>query len=429
MIHHVVSLAGFVIFAGVAWLLSSNRRRIAWKTIAWGVALQLIIGLIIFRLPVSQRVLLWLNDAVLALLNASKSGSSFLFGPLAASPGETGSVGFILVFQVLPVVIFFAAFTAMLYHLRVLQIFVRVFARLFHRTMKISGAESLSSAANIFVGVESALVVRPYLEKMTRSELLLILTTGMATVASSVLGVYVAFLTGVFPQIAGHLISASILSIPACVVVSKLLIPETGTPETLAAVPPEDESTRSKNLISAIIEGAMDGLRLAAGICALLLAILGIVALIDKILGVSSSWFGMSEPLSIVRLLTWIFYPFAFLLGLQTTDVPMAARLLGERVILTEVFSYNHLAQLIAGGEITDPRTVIILSYALCGFAHVAAMAIFVGGTAALAPSRRDDLASLGPRALLAATLATLMTGCIAGMLSSGGGVLLIRPN
>jgi CNT family concentrative nucleoside transporter len=328
---------------------------------------------------------------------------------------------------VLPVVIFFAAFTAMLYHLRVLQVFVRLFARLFHRTMGISGAESLSSAANIFVGIESALVVRPYLERMTRSELLLILTTGMATVASSVLGVYVAFLAGVFPQIAGHLISASILAIPACVVVSKLLIPETETPETLAAVPPEDESERSGNLIGAIIRGAMDGLKLAAGISALIIAILGIVALLDKLLGVASSWFGMSEPLSIVRVLAWVFYPFAFLLGIQSSDVPLAARLLGERVILTEVFSYNHLSQLISGGQLTDPRTVVILSYALCGFAHVAAMAIFVGGTAALAPSRRDDLASLGLRALLAATLATLMTGCIAGIFSSSEGVLLLK--
>src|SRR5262245_28973737 len=428
MIHHATSVAGLVIFAGLAWLLSNNRRRIAWRTIVWGVSLQLLIGLVIFRLTVSQRILLWLNNAVLVLLNASKSGSVFLFGPLAASPGESGSVGFILVFQVLPVVIFFAAFTAMLYHMRVLQVFVRLFARLFHRTMKISGAESLSSAANIFVGIESALVVRPYLERMTRSELLLILTTGMATVASSVLGVYVAFLAGVFPQIAGHLISASILAIPACVVVSKLLIPETATPETLAAVPPEDESTRSKTLIGAIIEGAMDGLKLAAGISALIIAILGIVALFDKILGVASSWLGMSEPLSIVRILSWLFYPLAFLLGLQTTDVPIAARLLGERVILTEVFSYNHLSQLISSGQITDPRTVVIMSYALCGFAHVAAMAIFVGGTAALAPSRRDDLASLGLRALLAATLATLMTGCVAGVFSGGEGVLLVVP-
>src|ERR1044071_5140114 len=429
MIHHAVSLAGFVIFAGVAWLLSSNRRRIAWKTIGWGVALQFLIGLIIFRLPVSHRILLWLNDAVLVLLNASKSGSSFLLGPLAASPGESGSVGFILVFQVLPVVIFFAAFTAMLYHLRVLQIFVRLFARLFHRTMRISGAESLSSAANIFVGIESALVVRPYLERMTRSELLLILTTGMGTVASSTLGVYVAFLTGVFPQIAGHLISASILAIPACVVVSKLLVPETETPETLAAVPAEDESTRSKSLIGAIIEGAMDGLRLAAGISALIIAILGIVALIDKLLGVASSWFGMSEPLSLVRILGWVFYPLAYLLGLQSSDVPIAARLLGERVILTEVFSYNHLSQLISSGQLTDPRTVVILSYALCGFAHIAAMAIFVGGPPPPAPPRRDGLARLGLRALLAATLATLMTGCVAGIFSGSESILLIRPS
>jgi concentrative nucleoside transporter, CNT family len=428
MILHAVSLVGFLTFAGIAWLLSSDRRKVAWKTIAWGVGLQLLIGLTIFRLPVSHRILLWLNDAVLVLLNASKSGSVFLFGPLAASPGESGSIGFILVFQVLPVVIFFAAFTSLLYHLRVLQIFVRLFAKLFHRTMKISGAESLSSAANIFVGIESAVVVRPYLEKMTRSELLLILTTGMATVASSTLGVYVAFLTGVFPQIAGHLISASVLAIPASVVVTKLLIPETETPETLAAVPPEDESGRSKNLISAIIQGAMDGLRLAAGISALLIAVLGLVALVDKILGVGSSWLGMSEPLSLVRILGWLFYPFAFLLGVQTGDVPIVARLLGERVILTEVFSYNHLAQLISSGQLTDPRTVVILSYALCGFAHVAAMAIFVGGTAALAPSRRDDLASLGLRTLLAATLATLMTGCVAGIFSGGAGSLLVRP-
>ena len=424
--HHLVSLAGFIIFVAICWLLSINRRGVAWRTIAWGVALQFLLGLIIFRLPVSHRILIWLNDAVLALLSASKSGSVFLFGPLAAGPGEPGSVGFILLFQVLPVVIFFSAVTSMLYYLRILQIFVRLFAKLFHRTMRISGAESLCGAANIFVGIESALVIRPYLPKMTRSELLLVLTTGLATVASSSLGVYVAFMTGVFPQIAGHLLSASIVAIPACVVVAKLLLPETQIPETLAEVPPDDESTRSKNLISSIVEGAMEGLKLAAGISALLIAVLGLVALIDKVLGSLSSWLGMAEPLSLIRMLSWLFYPFAFLLGVQRSDVPIAARLLGERVILTEVVSYNHLAQSISSGQITDPRTVVILSYALCGFAHVAAVAIFVGGTAVLAPSRRDDLASLGLRALLAATLATLMTGCVAGIFSSGEGVMLL---
>ena len=427
MIHHFVSAAGFLVFPGIAWLLSTDRRKVSWKTITWGVALQLVIGLLIFRLPGTHRIFLWLNDGVLGLLNASKSGTSFLFGPLAASPGEPGSVGFILIFQVLPVAIFFAAFTAALYHLRVLQILVRVFAKLFHRTMSISGAESLCGAANIFVGVESALVIRPYLEKMTRSELLVVLSTGMATVASSTLGIYVAFLSGVFPQIAGHLLSASVLAIPASVVIAKLLVPETGTPETLLGVPPDDDSTRSGNLMSAIIGGAMDGLKLAAGISALLIAILGLVALGDKLLGLGSSWVGMGEPLSMVRILSWIFYPVSFLLGLTPEDIPVAARLLGERVILTEVVSYGDLAQLIANGQVKDPRSVVILSYALCGFAHVASVAIFVGGTAALVPSRRDDLASLGWRALVAATLATLMTGCVAGMFSSGEGVALLR--
>src|SRR5713226_3452608 len=425
MRYHFISAAGFLVFAGIAWLFSDNRRNVAWKTMAWGMSLQLIIGLLIFRFPLLHRAFLWLNDGVLALLNASKSGIVFLFGPLAASPGEPGSIGFILLFQVLPVAVFFAAFTSVLYYLRVLQLFVKLFAKLFHRTMAISGAESLCGAANIFVGVESALVIRPYLDKMTRSELLVVLTTGMATVASSTLGVYVAFLSGVFPQIAGHLLAASVVAIPASIVVSKLIVPETQTPETLSGVPPEDESSRPRNLMSAIIEGAMDGLKLAAGISALLIAILGLVALGDKLLGAGSSWFGMTEPLSLVRILTWIFFPFAFLLGLRPEDIPVAARLLGERSILTEVFSYGDLAQSVASGQVKDPRTVVILSYALCGFAHVASVAIFVGGTAALVPSRRDDLASLGWRALLAATLATLMTGCVAGIFSTGEGVML----
>jgi len=427
MIYHLVSAAGFLTFIGIAWLLSSDRKKIAWKTIIWGTALQLVIGLLIFRVPISRRPFLWLNDGVLALLNASKAGTVFLFGPLAASPGESGSVGFILLFQVLPVAIFFAAFTALLYHLRVLQWFVRIFAKIFHRAMAISGAESLCGAANIFVGVESALVIRPYLNNMTRSELLTVLTTGMATVASSTLGIYVAFLTDVFPQIAGHLLSASVLAIPAAIVACKLLVPETGNPETASGVPAEDESARAGNFMSAIIEGSMDGLKLAAGISALLIAILGLVALGDKILGSGSSWLGMAEPLSLVKILSWVFRPLAYLLGVQVNDIPNAARLLGERVILTEVVSYNDLAGLISSGQVSDGRTVVILSYALCGFAHVASVAIFVGGTAALAPKRRDDLAALGWRAFVAATLATLMTGCIAGIFSNGEGVLLLR--
>lgn len=425
MHNHLISLAGFFVLAGLAWLLSANRRRVNWQTVAWGLSAQLVLGLLIFRLPGVWRVFGWLNDAVNALLEVTKSGSTFLFGPLAAAPGEPGSIGFILLFQVLPVAIFFSAFTAALYHLRVLQMLVRLCAKVFHRTLRISGAESLCAAANIFVGVESALVIRPYLERMTKSELLTVLGSGMATVASTTLGIYVAFLSALFPQIAGHLLSASVLAIPAIVVMTKLLLPETEEPETFKAIPPEDETTRPRNLMSAIIAGAMDGVRLAAGIAALLIAMLGLVALLDKLLAWPSRWLGLAEPMTLVKILSGVFYPFAALLGIARPDWMEAARLLGERVILTEVVSYQDLAQMIGSGQLSDPRTVVILSYALCGFAHVASMAIFVGGTAALAPARRDDLAGLGLRALLAATLATLMTGCVAGIFSDGQGVVI----
>jgi concentrative nucleoside transporter, CNT family len=421
----LISLAGFFAFAGIAYALSSDRSRVNWRTVAWGMGLQLLIGLLVFRVPASRQFFYWLNDLVLALLAASQSGTNFLLGPLALAPGQTGSIGFVLAFQVLPIAIFVSAFTALLYHLRLLQPVVRLFARLFHRTLGLSGAESLSGSANIFVGVESALVVRPYIPTMTRSELLMLLTTGMGTVASTTLGIYVSFLATSFPQIAGHLISASVISIPAAAVIAKLLLPETGTPVTSGSVPEVDETGRAGNLMGAIIAGAMDGLRLAAGIAALLIAILGLIALFDMMLKVPSGWLHLAEPLSLVRILGWVFYPFAALLGIAQPDISEAARLLGERVMLTEVVAYQDMATMMANGQIVDPRTAVIMSYALCGFAHIASVAIFVGGTAALVPSRRDDLAGLGFRALLAATLATLMTGCVAGIFASGTEALI----
>ncbi|MBS1789866.1 MAG: hypothetical protein JST85_19240 [Acidobacteria bacterium] len=424
--NHLISLAGFFAFAAIAWLFSANRRKVNWRTIAWGMGLQLLIGALVFRLPGSRQAFLWLNDGVMALLDASKAGSDFLLGPLSTGKTESGMpLGFILAFQALPIAIFFSAFAAALYHFGILQFIVRLFAKLFHRTMGVSGAESLSSAANIFVGVESALVVRPYLEKMTRSELLTVLATGMGTAASTTLGLYVIMLGDRFPQIAGHLMSASVIAIPAAIVMAKLLLPETEAPETATSIPKEEEMPHARNLMSAIIEGSMDGMKLAAGIAALLVAGLGMVALLDKFVGWPSHWLGLSEPLSIVKILGWGFYPLAALLGIARPDIAEAGRLLGERVLLTEVASYRDLSQMVAHGQIVDPRTVVILTYALCGFTHVASIAIFVGGTAALAPSRRDDLAALGFRALLAATLATLMTGCIAGIFSDGGGVVM----
>lgn len=427
MLPHLTSLMGFFVFAGIAWLLSSHRREVRWRTIIWAMGLQFLLGLLIFRLPATRQIFVWLNDAVMALLDVSKAGTTFLLGPLAAGPGEQGSIGFILVFQALPIAIFFSAFTAILYRLGIMQLIVRFFAVIFHRTMGTSGAESLCGASNIFVGVESALVVKPYLERMTRSEMLTILGSGMATVASTTLGIYVAFLSKTFPQIAGHLISASLLSIPAVVVMTKLMLPETEEPETATGIPPDPPELRSGNLMSAVITGAMDGLKLAAGISTLLIAGLGLVALVDKLLALPGKWLGLAEPLSLVRILSWIFYPLAAMLGIVRADIAESARLLGERVILTEVVSYQELAQMIASGQLADPRTVVILSYALCGFTHFASVAIFVGGMAAIAPSRRDDLAGLGFRALVAATLATLMTGCIAGIFSNGQDVLLLR--
>jgi concentrative nucleoside transporter, CNT family len=425
MKYQLISFLGFLALVLIAYALSSNRRAVKWRPIGIGLLLQLAIGLIVFRIPFSRRIFVELNDLVMAMLDASKAGTNFLLGPLAAGIGETGSIGFILAFQALPIAIFFSALVAALYHLRVMQPLIRIFAKLFHRTLGISGAESLSSASNIFVGVESALVVRPYLASMTRSELMMLMTSGMATVASTTLGIYVAFLSKSFPQIAGHLISASIISIPAAAVISKILLPETLIPETIKSIPKEDESTRAGNLMSAIIGGAMDGLRLVAGISALLIAGLGMISLLDKLLLLPSRWLGMSTPLSITKIMTLAFYPFAILLGVVPADTAEAARLLGERVIMTEVIPYQELAVMATTGQLTDPRTVVILCYALCGFAHFASAAIFVGGTAALEPSRRDDLASVSLRALLAATLATLMTGCIAGIFSTGAEVVL----
>jgi CNT family concentrative nucleoside transporter len=380
-----------------------------------------VLGAVVFWLPPARTALIWVNDAVVAALAAGSAGARFLFGPLALDPGKSTaagehSVGFILAAQALPAVIFFAALMAALYHLGWIQPVVRLFARIFHRSMGLSGAESLAGSSNIFVGVESAMMVRPWVEKMTRSELLTLVTCGMSTVASTTLAMYVLFLHQGFPLIAGHLISASFLSIPAAAVVSKLILPESGSPETLGWVPPIDESERQPNTMAALAAGSWDGLRLAAGIATLLIAVLGLVALLDLILGFVSSPLADSigGPLSLSRILGWLFTPLAWLLGIPLADLGTAARLLGERVVLTEVVAYRQLGVLAAGGEIS-PRSVVILSYALCGFAHVASVGIFVGGISALAPSRRGDLAAVGPRALIGATIATLMTGALAG--------------
>lgn len=421
---NLYSLLGCLSLLTLAWLSSADRRRIHWKTVLLGMATMGGLGLVIFLWPAFRSVLLLLNRAVNGLIASSGEGARFLFGPLAAGPGEAGGVGFILAFQVLPSVVFFSVVTSLFYYLGVLPAIVWWTARAAHKGFHLSGAEALSTTSNLFVGVESALIVRPFIERMTRSELMMLLTAGLSTIASTVLAFYVGLLNNVFPFIAGHLISASVLSIPAAVVMAKIVVPEDSEPETMKRVPRMENYIKTEHWIGSIIWGAGEGVRLAVGIGALLIGMLGLVELLDLMLGGSSSWianrlFGVQFSLTLRTLLEILAYPLILCLGLSPEEWSHAAQLIGERWILTEVVAYQDLAKLVEAGSIS-PRGLLILSYALCGFTHVASVAIFVGGLAALAPERRDDLARLSWRAFWAATLATLLTGAVAGAFYHG---------
>ncbi len=433
MNYNFVSFAGIFILMVFAWAFSTDRKVVNWRVIGWGLALQLLFGLFIFKLPAGANFFIFLNEILVRVLSVANEGAKFLFGVLAVPPGTAGSngeqsIGWIFVFQALPTIIFFASLMAILYYIGVMPWFVKIFSKAFTRLMKISGAEALCTSSNIFVGIEAMTTIRPYIDKMTRSELCTILTAGMATIASTVLALYVYILQGEFPMIAGHLVSATILSAPAAVIMSKLLMPETESPETLGIdVQPHYE--RESSIIEATINGANAGLKLALGIVALLISFLGLVALFDLVLvgigGNINEAAGINIDWSLAGLLGYIFYPFTLVIGVPPSDAFEIAKLIGERSVLTETKSYMDLAVLLSKGTLNDPRSAYLATYALCGFAHVASLAIFVGGTAALAPKRIGDLSAVGPRALLAATLACLMTAAVAGVFYSGGSILL----
>ncbi len=433
--YNLISFAGIFILMAFAGVLSTNRRVINWRVVIWGTLLQLIFAMFIFIVPAGSKIFLLINDAVVKVLDCATAGTRFLFGRLALPPGmknEAGeeSIGFILAFQALPTIIFFASLMAMLYYIGIMPRIIKIFSKVFTRFMRISGAESLSVSSNIFVGIEANITVLPYLKGMTRSELCTILTAGMSTTASSVLALYVFILQAQFPTIAGHLVSASILSAISAIVMSKLIMPETEKPETLGidVIPHyEKEST----IIEAIIKGANEGVKMVVGIVALLLAFLGIVALIDFFLtsiGLKvNNLFGTHVDWSLKGLLGYLFYPFTFLIGVPLSDAFEIAKLIGERAVLTEVKAYQDLAALLSSDALKNPRSAVLATYALCGFAHVASLAIFVGGTAALIPERIRDLSAVGIRALIAATLATLMTAAVAGTFFTKGSILLGR--
>jgi CNT family concentrative nucleoside transporter len=427
--YNLISLCGMFGLVSVAWLFSHNRRLVNWRVVIWGMGLQLLFAAFIFYLPVGLFIFHFVNKAVIKMLSFANEGMYFVFGPLALPPGATGpggehSVGFILVFQALPVVIFFSSLMALLYHLGVMQKIIGLFSWIFTRLMRISGAEALCASSNILVGIESVFTIRPYLEKMTRSELCLVLTAGMSTIASTVMAIYVGFLYRYFPGIAGHLVSASILSAPAAIVMSKMLYPEDERPVTLGkVVPPHYE--RSTTWIEPIIKGSQEGVKMIVGIVALLLAFLSLLAMVNwgvAFIGnhVAGLWGGQVD-LSLQKLLSYLFYPLVFLMGVPFPDIGNVSLLLGERAILTELVAYQHLGALIRNGTLSDYRSIVITAYALCGFAHIASLAIFMGGTAILSPQRSKDLAQLGFRALFAATLACLMTGAVAGVCLTAG--------
>jgi concentrative nucleoside transporter, CNT family len=422
-LYNLVSFAGIFILLGFAWLFSSDRRNMNWRVILWGLTLQMLFALFVFVVPAGTRIFFWINDAVVKVLDCAGAGSRFVFGRLALPPGAVDadgnqSAGFIFAFQGLPAIVFFSALIGLLYFFRIMPLVIRTFAYAFTRLMRVSGAESLCVASEIFLGIESSLAVRPYIDRMTKSELTTILTAGMATVASNVLAIYVFMLRTDFPAIAGHLISASVIAAPSALVMSKILMPESDRPVTLG-LHVKPEFAKDANAIEAVITGANAGMKLIIGIVALLLAFLGLVALVDMLLkgagGGLNSLLGIRADWSLRGLLTWVFYPFTLIIGIPLRDAQVVARLIGERSILTEVTAYKDLAVMLRQGAISDPRSTVICTYALCGFAHVASLAVFVGGISALAPSRRGDLARLGPRALLAATLACLMTAAVAG--------------
>jgi CNT family concentrative nucleoside transporter len=431
--YNLVSFAGIFVLMAFAWLLSADRKVINWRVVIWGTALQLLLAFFIFVVPAGSKAFLVLNDAVVKVLDSATAGTKFLFGRLALPPGTKneagdGSLGFFLAFQALPTIIFFASLMALLYYVGIMPRLIKFFSKVFTRLMRISGAESLSVSSNIFVGVEANMTVLPYLGNMTRSEFCTILTAGMSTTASSVLALYVFLLQKQFPAIAGHLVSASVLSAIAAVVMSKIMVPETGRPETLGVnVAPHYE--KESTVMESVINGANEGVKMVIGIMALLLAFLGIVALIDLLLSGAGSelnnFAGLHIDWSLKGMLGYLFYPFTLIIGVPPADAFEISKLIGERAVLTEVKSYQDLALLLSAGAIKDPRSTVLAAYALSGFAHFASLAIFVGGTAALVPKRTKDISGVGFRALIAATLACLMTAAVAGTFFTGGSVLL----
>jgi CNT family concentrative nucleoside transporter len=404
-----MSGVGFVSMIGIAFLLSENRKRIAWRTVGVGIAIQLALAAVLLWTPAGRLFFDVSGAAVGRILAWTNAGTRFLFGPLAE-----GAPSF--VFGVLPVIIFLGSVFSILYHVGALPWLVRVLSKALSRGMRLSGAESLAAVSNVVVGmVESTLIVKPYVSGMTRSELFTTMSLGMATVAGSVLVAYVQFLGG--GDFAGHLITASLMSAPAGVLIAKIMVPETGTPATAGGAAP-DATRTTANLIDAAAEGALSGLRLAAYVGATLLAFVALIAMANDGIGAVGGLFG-HPALDLQTILGWLLAPLAFLMGVPWQDAAEVGALLGLKTVLNEFLAYQALGEMIAAGTL-EPRSQVIASYALCGFANFGSLAILLGGLTGIAPERRGEAARLGLRTIVAGSLATFMTGCVAGVFIGG---------
>ena len=430
---HLTGIVGLAVMLGLAWLFSTNRRAIRLKTVAWGLGLQFVLAVLVLKVELGRRVFEVAGEGVKWLLNFSYAGARFVFGPLADRPTPvavhdlaaekaTGALTFVLpdhvfflAFTVLPTIIFIAAFFAILYHIGVMQFIIKWAARAMTALMGASGAESLNVAASIFMGqTEAPLTIRPYLPKLTRSELMTVMTSGMAHVSGAIMGAYIAF--GIEPK---HILTAVIMTAPGTLLISKMLVPETEQPETAGRVElHRGEEEKSENFLAAIARGTTDGLRLAVNVGAMLITFVALVFLANGILGgihdglvkIGFAYF----PSSLQQIFGYLFAPIAWVTGVAWQDCLQVGNLLGTRMTLNELVAFSQLAPL---KDVITDRSFVIATFALCGFANFSSIGIQIGGLGALAPNKRDEIARLGIRAMLAGTMANLMSASIVSLL------------
>jgi len=407
-------ILGLLTMLALAYAFSTNRRAIRLKTVAWGLGLQFAFAIFVLRVEMGRRIFQRAGDVVNRLLSYAFVGSEFVFGDL----GKQGShLGFYFAFQVLPTIIFIAAFFAVLYHYGVMQFVIKVAAWIMTRVMGASGAESLNVAASIFMGqTEAPLTIRPFLPDLTRSELMTVMTSGMAHVSGGIMAAYIAF--GIEPK---HLLSAVIMTAPGTLLMAKMLVPETEQPKTAGRVvmsEAEEKAEKEENLLGAVSRGTTDGLHLALNIAAMLISFLALIALTNGIMGGIHNWLaghGISWfPASLEKIFGVLFAPIAWVIGIPWHDCGMIGNLLGTRMVLNELVAFSMLGPMKGA---LDPRSFTIATFALCGFANLSSIGIQIGGIGALAPNKKGELARLGIRAMLAGTMANLMSASIAGML------------